>query len=84
MKGSKCLLISVIDLRHFKDTPKHCGRMHGQAWKAKGTTFTLESILHVDDGVFVFNTKGNMIKGATKILRKHMAHFGLIMHIAWP
>jgi hypothetical protein len=25
-----------------------------------------------------------MIKGATKILRKHMAHFGLIMHIAWP
>jgi hypothetical protein len=72
--------IQTVDLSHFKDTQKHRGRMHGQDWKAKGTTFKLNNILYVDDGVFVYNTKGNMIKGA-KILRKHMAHFGLIMHI---
>jgi hypothetical protein len=72
--------IQSVDLRHFKDTPKHHGCMHGQAWKAKGTTFNLNKILYVDDGVFVFNTKGDMIKGA-KILRRHMACFGLIMHI---
>jgi hypothetical protein len=72
--------IQSVDLRHFKDTPKHCGRMHGQAWKAKGTTFKLNNILYVDDGAFIFNTRSNMIMGA-EILRSHMACFGLIMHI---
>jgi hypothetical protein len=72
--------IQIVDLCHFKDTRKHRGRMHGQDWKAKGTTFKLNNILYVNDGVFVFNAKGDMIKGA-KILRKHMALFRLIMHI---
>jgi hypothetical protein len=72
--------IQFVDFRHFKDSPKHRERMHGQDWKAKGTTFKLDSILYVDDGMFVINTKSDMAKGA-EILRKHMERFGLIMHI---
>jgi hypothetical protein len=54
--------------------------MHGQAWDMKGTTFKINHILYVDDGMFMLETKSDMIKG-TEILRKHMLHFGLIMHI---
>jgi hypothetical protein len=72
--------IQSVDLHYFKDMPKHQGYMHGQAWNAKGTTFNIDHILYVDDGVFVFNTKRDMQKGV-EILRKLMARFGLIMHI---
>jgi hypothetical protein len=71
--------IQSVDLRHFKDTDKHRGRMHGQAWNTKGTAFKINHILYVDDGMFVFETKRDMIKGA-EILRKHMLRFGLLMH----
>ena len=72
--------IQAKELRHFKDTPTHRGRMHGQDWKAKGTPFTIDHILYVDDGVFIFDSKNDMEKGA-RILKTHMARFGLIMHI---
>jgi hypothetical protein len=45
----------------------------------KGTTFKINHILYVDDSMFIFETKNDMIKGA-EILRKHMLHFGLLMH----
>jgi hypothetical protein len=72
--------IQSVDFRHFKDSPKHRGCMHGQDWKAKGTTFKLDNILYGNDGMTAFNTKSDMAKGA-KILRKHMERFGLVMHI---
>jgi nitrous oxidase accessory protein NosD len=54
--------------------------MHGvQAWNTKGTTFKINHILYVDDSMFVFDKKSDMIKGA-EILRKHMARFGLLLH----
>jgi hypothetical protein len=52
----------------------------GQAWDTKGTTFKINHIMYVDDGMFVFDTKSDMIKG-TEILRKRMPCFGLMMHI---
>jgi hypothetical protein len=71
--------IQTVNLRHFKDTGKHRGRMRGQAWDTKGTTFKINHILSVNDIMFIFETKNDMIKGA-EILRKHMLHFGLLMH----
>jgi hypothetical protein len=60
--------IESVDLRHFKDTSTHRGRMHGQAWNSKGTPFSINHILYVDDGMFVFDKKSDIIKGA-EILR---------------
>jgi hypothetical protein len=54
--------------------------MRGQAWDTKGTPFKINHILYVDDGMFVFETKSDLIKGV-EILRKHMLRFGLVMHI---
>jgi hypothetical protein len=64
--------INSIDLPYFKDSPKHRGHMHGQAWNTKGTPFKIDHILYVDDGMFVFDKKSDMEKGG-EILRKHMA-----------
>jgi hypothetical protein len=55
------------------------GCMPRLVWDTKGKTFKINHILY-NDGKFVFDTKSDMIKGA-EILRKHMTHFGLIMHI---
>jgi hypothetical protein len=71
--------IETVDLRHFKDTPTHQGRMHGQAWSTEGTTFNINHILYVDDSMFVFDKRSGMIKCA-EIVRKHILRFALLMH----
>jgi hypothetical protein len=71
--------IETVDLCHFMDTPTHRGHMHGQAWNTKGTTFNINHILYVDDGMFIFDKRSDMIK-VTVIVRKHMLRFGLLMH----
>jgi hypothetical protein len=53
--------------------------MHGQAWNMKGTIFKINHILYVNDGMFVFDKKGDMIKRA-EILRMHMARLGFLKH----
>jgi hypothetical protein len=72
--------IKYVDLPHFKDTPTHGGCMYRQAWDTTGTTFKINHIVYIKDGTFVSGTKSGMIKGL-EILHKHMAHFGLIIHI---
>jgi hypothetical protein len=49
--------VKSIDLCYFKDSPKHRGCMHGQAWNTKGTPFKIDHILYVNHSMFVFNKK---------------------------
>jgi hypothetical protein len=55
--------------------------MHGQAWGMKGTTFKINHILYVDDGMFMLETKSDMIKRhrdleeANAALWSHHAHW---------
>jgi hypothetical protein len=53
--------IKSINLRYFKDTPKHRGCMYGQAWNTKGTPFKIDHILYVDNGMFVFDNKSDIL-----------------------
>jgi hypothetical protein len=73
--------IQTVDLCHFKDTGKHQGCMPGQAWDSKGTTFKINPILYIDDGMFVFKSKKRYDKRSRHLAKAHAALWS--SHALW-
>jgi hypothetical protein len=72
--------IKVPTYNYHPNREKPIGRLINQRTKSKGTLLLLNNFLYVDDGVFIFTNKSDMIKAA-EIIFYHFARFGLIMHI---
>jgi len=77
------LMEDPLKFQFFPDNPKthkQNGCLAAQPTKSKGTMFSINNILYINDGVFLFATRDHLIR-ATQQLSKHFARFGLQMHV---
>jgi hypothetical protein len=63
-----------------KEVHKQNGRLKGQYTNAKGTIFTVENLLYVNDGAFLCNNKKDLER-LTQELHSHFLKFGLNMYV---
>jgi exonuclease III len=72
--------IEALKFNYMLKGDSNFGRLNGQNPKAKGVSFSLFYLLYIDDGVFMFNSREDLIKG-TNMLYDLFKMFGLSMHI---
>jgi hypothetical protein len=71
--------INSLQYRYLKQVNAIRGRLRAQSTTTAGTVFELIYLLYVDDGVFMFETEQEMVKGAD-LIAEHFKVFGLKMH----
>jgi hypothetical protein len=67
-------------LPNKKEVYKQNGRLKDQCTNAKGTIFTVENLLYINDGAFLCNNKKDLER-LTQELHSHFLKFGLKMHV---
>ncbi len=67
--------INSLQYRYLKQVNAIRGRLRAQSTTTAGTVFELIYLLYVDDGVFMFKTEQEMVKGADLgVINKNLTH----------
>lgn len=72
--------LKPLEFKYMNRGERSQGRLFGQPANTKGTNFDLFYLLFVDDGVFLFDTQEEMVKGGNHLYELFKS-FGLQMHI---